>query len=117
MKPILLLMTILALAACGQNEGQLRSELQNIEAEMVSLRIVAEQHRVQMDQAEFNAFIGSFAAGYGLTSGDYEMAGNGANSAVSSSRQYDASSYSLDQLKQRLEVLAKRRSEIVSELK
>ncbi|MES2658854.1 MAG: hypothetical protein V4689_09560 [Verrucomicrobiota bacterium] len=116
MKQIIILAFSLLIAACGPNKTQLRSELQSIDSEMVNLRIAAEQHRSKMDQAEYVAFIGSFAAGYGATSGNYELAGDGADTAVRSSRQYDASSYSLDQLKQRYEVLAKRRTEIVKQL-
>jgi hypothetical protein len=116
MKQILLIAFAFLFLACGPNKTQLRAELQSIESEMVSLRIAAEQHRAQMDQAEYDAFIGSFAAGYGATSGDYGLAGDGAGTVVRSSRQYDASSYSLDQLKRRYETLAKRRAEIVTQL-
>ncbi|MEO5917254.1 MAG: hypothetical protein ABIS50_23690 [Luteolibacter sp.] len=116
MKHILLIAFTFLFVACGPNKAQLRAELQSIESEMVSLRISAEQHRAQMDQAEYDAFIGSFAAGYGTTSGDYKLAGDGAGAVARSSRQYDASSYSLDQLKQRYEALAKRRMEIVAKL-
>ena len=115
MRQIIILLAFLLITACGSNKAQLRSELQSIDAEMLSLRIAAEQHRAQMDQTEFNTFIGSFAAGYGTTSGDYELAGDGADAAIQSSRQYDVSSYSLDQLKQRYEVLAQRRAEIVAQ--
>ncbi|MES2657193.1 MAG: hypothetical protein V4689_01175 [Verrucomicrobiota bacterium] len=116
MKHLIILAIAFLIASCGPNKGQLRSELQSVESEMLELRIAAEQHRAQMDQAEFQAFIGSFAAGYGTTSGDYELASDGAGTAVRSSRQYDASSYSLDQLKQRYVALAKRRTEIVAQL-
>ena len=116
MKQLLLIAFTFLFVACGPNKAQLRAELQSVESEMVQLRIAAELHRAQMDQAEYDAFIGSFAAGYGSTSGDYELAGNGADTVARSSRQYDASSYSLDQLKQRYEALAQRRTAIVKQL-
>lgn len=116
MKHILLIAFTFLFAACGPDKGQLRAELQSIESEMVQLRIAAEQHRVQMDEAEYDAFIGLFAAGYGATSGDYGLAGDAAGTVARSSRQYDASGYSLDQLKQRYDALAKRRTEIARQL-
>jgi hypothetical protein len=116
MKQILLIALAFLFVACGPDETQLHAELKSIDAEIVQLRIAAEQQRAQMDQAEFNAFIGSFAAGYGATSGDYELAKDGVGTAVDSSRQYDVSKYSHEQLKQRYEILAKRRTEIVAQL-
>jgi hypothetical protein len=116
MKQVLLFAFTFLFIACGPDKSQLRTELQAIDAEMVQLRMAAEQQRAQMDQAEFNAFIGSFAAGYGATSGDYELARDGVGTAVESSHQYDVSKYSHGQLKQRYEVLSKRRTEIVAQL-
>ncbi|GAA5117426.1 hypothetical protein JIN84_17400 [Luteolibacter yonseiensis] len=116
MKQILIIACTFLFVACGPDRARLRTELQSIEAEMVQLRIAAEQQRAQMDQAEFNVFIGSFAAGYGATSGDYELAKDGVGTAVDSSRQYDVSKYSHEQLKQRYDTLATRRTEIVTQL-
>lgn len=116
MKHLLILTLALLLAACGPDKAQLQSELQSIDAEMLDLRLAAEQHRARRDEAEYSVLVGSFAAGYGATSGDYELAGEGVDAAVHSSRQHDTSSRSLDQLTQRHEQLAKRRAEIVAQL-
>ena len=113
---LLPLLVACLMTACGPSESELRAELSRINAQMMSLNIAAQQHRAQMSQAEFDAFIGSFAAGYGAVSGDYELAGDGATTAYQSSQQYDASSYSLDQLKQRFDTLAERRLEIIKDL-
>lgn len=115
--PVIILVLVAMLTACGPNKSQLKSELSAIDHELMELRIAAEQHRAQMSQAEFDAFIGSFAVGYGATTDDYGLAGEGVGTVVNSSRQYDASRYSLDQLKQRYEILGKRRQEIVRQLK
>jgi hypothetical protein len=104
------------LAACGPSKSELRAELRAIDTELVSLRVAAEQHRAQMSQAEFDAFIGSFAAGYGAVSGDYGLAGDGVGTAIDATNQANAASYSLDQIKQRHDQLAKRRAEIVGKL-
>src|SRR5688572_6965201 len=53
MKHILLIAFAFLFVACGPDKARLRTELQSIEAEMVQLRIAAEQQRAQMDQAEF----------------------------------------------------------------
>jgi hypothetical protein len=112
----IIILVIVISVACGPYRSKLRSELQSIDAELVQIRAVAEQCRAQMNQAEFDAFIGSFAAGYGAVAGDYQLAGDGAGTAVDSAFRYDASSTSLEQLKQRHDQLAKRRAEIVSRL-
>lgn len=117
MKNVILFAFTFLFIACGPNKKQLRAELHSIEAEMVSLRIAAEQQRAHMDEAEFNAFIGTFSTGYGLTSGDYELAGDGAGAVVDSSRQYGVSSYSHQQLVGRYETLLERRTAIVAQLK
>ncbi|MCW1922637.1 hypothetical protein OKA05_08730 [Luteolibacter arcticus] len=118
MKKSIIVILVLAavLAACGPDKAKLRAELQSIDAELVQIRSVAGQYRARMSAAEFDAFVGSFAAGYGAVSGDYQLAGDGVGTAVESALQYDASSISLDQLKQRHEQLAKRRTEIVPQL-
>jgi hypothetical protein len=104
------------LAACGPSKSELRAELCAIDTELMSLRVAAEQHRAQMSQAEFDAFIGSFAAGFGAVSGDYGLAGDGVGTAIDATNQANAASYSLDQIKQRHDQLAKRRAEIVGKL-
>jgi hypothetical protein len=104
------------LAACGPSKSELRAELRAIDTELVSLRVAAEQHRAGISAAEFDAFIGSFAAGYGAVSGDYGLAGDGVGAAIDATNQANAASYSLDQIKQRHDQLAKRRAEIVGKL-
>lgn len=112
---IAVLALVILLAACGPEKAKLRAELQSIDAELVQIRAVAEQYRAQMSAAEFDAFVGSFAAGYGAVCGDYELAGGGIDTAIVSAIQHDASSTSLEQLAQRHDQLAKRRAEIVSQ--
>jgi hypothetical protein len=118
MKKSIIVILVLAavLAACGPDKAKLRAELQSIDAELGQIHAVAEQYRARMSAAEFDAFVGSFAAGYGAVSGDYQLAGDGVGTAVESAIQYDASSISLDQLKQRHDQLAKRRADVVSQL-
>lgn len=113
---IFVLVLAVVLAACGPDKATLRAELHAIDTELMSLRVAAEQHRAQMSQAEFEAFIGSFAASYGAVSGDYGLAGDGVGTAINATNQANAASYSLDQIKQRHEKLAKRRAEIVGKL-
>jgi hypothetical protein len=69
-----------------------------------------------MSQAEFDAFIGSFAAGYGAVTGDYGLAGDGAGTAYNATNQASAANYSLDQIRKRFDVLSKRRLAILKEL-
>ncbi len=109
---LLPLLVALLLAACGPSDFELRSELRDIDTEMVAIQIAAGQHRSQMNQAEVDAFFGSFAAGYG----DYGLTGEGISTATNASRQYDLSAYSLDQLRTRFLKLGKRRAEIVAAL-
>ena len=104
------------LAACGPSKSELRAELRAIDSELVSLRVAAEQHRAGISAAEFDAFLGSFAAGYGAVSGDYGLAGDGVGTAIDATSQANAASYSLNQIKQRHDQLAKRRAEIVGKL-
>jgi len=113
---ISVLVLSLVLAACGPDKAKLRTELQSINAELVQIQGVAAQYQARMSAAEIDAFLGSFAAGYGAVSGDSELATDGIGAAIDSTVDYDVSSISLDQLKQRHEQLAKRRSEIVSKL-
>jgi hypothetical protein len=113
---ILVLVLVAILAGCGPDKAKLRAELQSIDADLVQIRSVAEQYRARMSTAEFDAFIGSFAAGYGTVSGDCQLAGDGVDAAAKSVIDYDASSKSLEQLRQRHDQLARRRVEIVSQL-
>ncbi len=78
---LLPLLAALLLAACGPSDFELRSELRDIDTEMVAIQIAAGQHRSQMNQAEVDAFFGSFAAGYGATTGDYGLTGDGISTA------------------------------------
>ncbi len=49
-------------------------------------------------------------------SGDYGLAGDGVGTAIDATNQANAASYSLNQIKQRHDQLAKRRAEIVGKL-
>jgi hypothetical protein len=104
------------IASCGPSESELRAELQSIDRELMELRAAAYRYQTEMGQAEFAAFINSFAAGYGATSGDYGLASDGAGGAYNAVRQHDASSYSLAQIRSRQQVLGKRRAEVITEL-
>jgi hypothetical protein len=110
------LLAALLLSACGPSESELRSELREIDGELVAIQVAMTQHRSQMSQSEIDAFLGSFAAGYGSTTGDYGLAGEGISAASDALRQYDVSSYSLDQLQTRFLKLGKRRTIILSKL-
>jgi hypothetical protein len=48
--------------------------------------------------------------------GDYGLAGDGAGTAYNATNQANAANYSLDQIRQRFQVLNKRRGEILREL-
>ena len=113
---LLPLLAALFLTACGPSESELRTELRQIDTELVAIQIAANQYQSQMSQAEFDAFWGSFAAGFGATTGDYGLAGEGLSAATSAAHQYDLSAYSLDQLQARYAILAKRRAEILATL-
>ncbi len=104
------------LASCGPNEAELRAELQAIDHEMVMLRNAAYRHQSEMSQAEFAALIGSFATGYGITSGEGGVAGEGIGTVVNAASNYDVASYSLEQIKQRQMELLKRRTIITKQL-
>ena len=104
------------LAACGPDRAKLRTELQSINAELDQIRTSAAQQQARMSAAEFDAHIGSFAAGYGAVSGDYDLAGRGVDVAAQSAMDFGTSSNALEQLKNRHDQLAKRRAKIVSKL-
>lgn len=113
---ILIPFLCLTLQSCGPNKAELRTELQSIDHELVILRNAAYRYQSQMNQAEFATFIGSFATGYGATSGDGELVGDGVGTVVEASGNYDVASYSLDQIKQRQAQLLTRRNQIVAKL-
>lgn len=113
---ILIPFLCLTLQSCGPNKAELRAELQSIDHELVILRNAAYRYQSQMDQAEFATLIGSFATGYGATSGDGELVGDGVGTVVEASGNYDVASYSLDQIKQRQAQLLTRRNQIVAKL-
>ena len=102
--------------SCGPSEKELRAELQKVNAEILQLHSAARQYRSQMSEVEFDAFIGSFAAGYGAVTGDGGLAIEGSGTAWEAANQASAASYSLDQIKQRFEALSQRRAEILRDL-
>ena len=114
--PLLAAIPLLLLAACGPSDSQLRAELREIDAEMAAIQIAAGQHRSQMGQAGVDAFVGSFAAGFGATSGDYGLAGEGVGAAADAVGRYDHSASSLEQLERRWITLGARRAEILAQL-
>lgn len=116
MKKLSILLLAALLVSCGPSESELRAELQSIDSEMMAIRSAMNQHRSQMSQSEVEAFFGSFAVGYGATSGDYGLAGEGAIVANDAIRKYDTSSYSLEQLKERYLALGKRRMFVIHKL-
>ncbi|MBB5353842.1 putative nucleic acid-binding Zn-ribbon protein [Haloferula luteola] len=104
------------LAACGPSKSELRSELREIESEMLSIELQTQEHLARMDQAAFKVTTGSFSAGYGLTSGEYETLDEGIDTVVSASRRYDVAAHSIEQLSNRYRKLEARRNEILDEL-
>ncbi len=70
-----------------------------------------------MNQAEFASFIGGFATGYGITSGEGQLAGEGASTVINAASDHDVASYSLEQIKERQIELIKRRTAIQLKLK
>jgi len=119
MKTPLILLTLLLplmLPSCGPNEADLRVELQAIDSEMVMLRNAVYRHQSEMSQAEFAALIGTFTTGYGITSGDGDVTGEGIGTVVGAVSNYDIASYSLEQIKERQVEFLKRRLVILSKL-
>jgi hypothetical protein len=113
---LIALLFSLILPSCGPSEAELRAELQSIDREMVMLRNAAYRHQSEMNQAEFAAFIGSFATGYGITSGEGDLTGEGVGTVIDAASDYDVASYSLEQIKQRQMELLKRRTVILGKL-
>ena len=118
-KNLMLLTLILSFLnpSCGPNEAELRAELQAIDSEMVMLRNAAYRHQSEMSQAEFAALIGTFTTGYGITSGEGDVTGEGIGTVVGAASDYDVASYSLEQIKDRQMELLKRRTVIMSKLR
>ena len=112
---LILSFTVL-LSSCGPSEEELRAELREINGELMAINIAANRYRAQMNQAEVDAFFGSFAAGYGATSGNYGLAHDGYSTASNATYQYDVSSYSLDQLRSRQANLLKRKIKVIEKL-
>ncbi len=118
MKPTLWVVLLVAglLTACGPSESDLRTELREIESEMLAIELATRDHMARMDQAAISAAAGSFNAGYGLTAGDYDTVGEGIDVAVEATRRYDVSAYSIEQLRTRFQKLDARKQEILDAL-
>jgi hypothetical protein len=114
---LLILLFTMLIPSCGPSEAELRAELQSIDRELVMLRNAAYRHQSEMNQAEFAAFIGSFATGYGITSGEGDLTGEGVGTVIDAASNYDVASYSLEQIKQRQMELLERRTVIVGKLR
>ena len=105
------------LVACGgPNEAELRAELQQIEGEMMQLEMMAYEFQSRMSQAEWQTFLGGFAAGFGLTSGNDQLTYSGGNAIAGASGDYDRARFNLQQIQGRYNQLAQRRIEIHREL-
>lgn len=115
MKPLVLLFAC-SLASCGPSDSELRAELSTINSELMRLNIAAQQHQEQMNNANLDVLIGSFAAGYGATSGDFGLAGQGADAAYRGANQASSADYSLSQIRERQNALSRRRAEILRDL-
>lgn len=102
--------------SCGSREEELRVELKKVNAEILQLQTAAREYQAQMGQAEFDAFIGSFAAGYGAVTDDGGLVIDGTSTAWDAANQASAASHSLDQIRQRFAALSERRAEILKDL-
>lgn len=118
MKPIHIIILLLTglLAACGPSESELRSELREIEREMLAIELATRDHLARMDQAAVTVAAGQHSAEYGLASGDRDALGGGIDTAVEASRRYDVAAYSIEQLGERYRKLDARKQEILKEL-
>ena len=108
---------ILLVASCRPSQEQLRSELREIDSELLSIQIAMNQHQSQMNQAEVEGLVGSFAAGYGATSGDYALAADGTIATSEAIRKYDVSTFTLQQLQARYFELTRERTLLATKLK
>jgi hypothetical protein len=107
-------LTALLLSACGgPSKAELRAELQQIEAEMMQLEMMAYDARSRMSQADWQNFLGGFAAGFGVVSGDDNMALTGGHAIAGATGDYDRARFNLQQIQGRYNQLAQRRFEIL----
>lgn len=84
---------------------------------MVQLEMVAYNLRSQMNQAEWQSFIGGFATGFGVVNGDGSLALSGGGAMASASGNYDRANYNLQHVQARYNVLAKQRFDILKQLR
>ena len=108
-----ILAVALTLVGCGPNKARLSAELGAVEGEMINIQNAASRHEAEMGKAGVNAVFGLLAGAQGLDNGNYQQAAQGANSAIDAGTNADLTSKSLDQLKQRYNQLATRRTEIL----
>lgn len=113
----LCVLTILLPSCGGPGKAELRQELQLIEGEMFQLNILAQNLRSQMNQAEWESFFGSFAAGYGAVRGDRVLTFQGGGTTLNATGNYNRANYNLQQVSARWGVLSKRRSQILKKLR
>jgi len=105
------------LAACGPSKAELRSRLMQVEAEMAYLSSLAQSYRDQMTAADFAAFLGGFAAGYGATTADGALALQGAGVVFDADTQSRAAQMNLGQIQARFNELDTERTVLISRLK
>lgn len=113
----IILFFLLGLASCGPSKEEIIQEIRQIDHEMQMLVAASSRHYQNAQNAELQALLGSFATGYGATSGDYGLAMDGLGTASNASATYDYSRASVDQIYQRAQQLMNRRAELMSKLK
>lgn len=107
----------LLLSACGgASKAELRAELQQIEGELMQLEMMAYDARSRMSQADWQNFLGGFAAGFGAVSGDGQMTFAGGNAIAGASGDYDRARFNLQQIQTRYNQLAQQHGEIRKKL-
>ena len=104
----LLIIAVIAipLSGCGPDKNQLRQRLGRVEMEMQQLQSLAYAQKSRMNQADFDAFIGGFAIGYGATSGDGQLAYEGGQTIGQAWGDSQNAQMSLDQIRSRYNQLA-----------
>lgn len=114
----LLIIAIIAipLSGCGPDKNQLRQRLGRVEMEMQQLQSLAYAQKSRMNQADFAAFIGGFAFGYGATSGDGQLAYEGGSVISQAADESQNARMSLDQIRSRYNQLAAERESIIGKL-
>ncbi|MEI6605214.1 MAG: hypothetical protein WCP35_07880 [Verrucomicrobiota bacterium] len=105
------------LGACGPNKSELRGQVRKIEAEMNYLNSLAQSQRSRMNEADFVAFIGGFAAGYGATSDNGQLVVDGAGVVLDAAQRSSDAQLSLNQIKSRYNQLAIERMGLLNKLK